>query len=65
MWLFVCLHGGNSSDVTLAIKDAQVIHHLSGEETENTDDAYDTADTDDTDDTDDIESIENILLTVE
>ena len=40
--LVVCLHVGNTSDVTLAFKDAQVIQPLSREKTYNTDDTDDT-----------------------
>ena len=42
VWLVVCLHVGNTSDVTLAFKDAQVIQPLSREKTYNTDDTDDT-----------------------
>ena len=52
-FLFVC-HSRNSSDVTLAFEDAQVIPPLSRKEfddtdyTDVTDDTYDMDDTDDT-----------------
>ena len=65
-------HAGDSSDVTLAFKDAQVIPPFSKEQTENTYDTYDTDDTgsavytndtdytDDTGDTDDIDDTDDI-----
>ena len=67
-WLFVCClfgwfdgchHVGDSSDVTLAFEDAQVIKPFSREKTDNIDDTDDTDDTDGTEDTDDTESTEN------
>ena len=60
-WLFGCLVGnvGNSSDVTLAFEDAQIIQPFSREKTYNTDDTDDTEDTDDTDDTDVTEDTED------
>ena len=51
-------HAGNSSDVNLALEDAQVFPPSSREETENTydtDDIDDTAETDYTDDKDRID----------
>ena len=48
----VVCHVGDSSDVTPAFEDSQIIQPLSREETDNTDDTDDTEDTDDTDDTD-------------
>ena len=51
-WLVVC-HICNSSDVTLAFVDAQVIPPFSREETDDTDKTDETDGTDDTDDRDD------------
>ena len=48
-----CCHAGNSSDVTLAFEDDQVIAPFSREETDDTDYTDDKDDTDDTDDTED------------
>ena len=69
-WLFirsfVRRHAGDSSDVTLAFEDAQVIQPFSREETDDTVDTDDTDDTDDTydtDDTDDTESTESTAST--
>ena len=45
--LFV-LHAGNSSDVTLALEDAQGIPPFSSEQTDDTDNTDDTDDTEDT-----------------
>ena len=51
--LSVVCHPGNSSDVTLAFEDDQVIWPFSREETDNTGDTDDTDNTDDTYDTED------------
>ena len=48
----VVRHASDSSDVTLAFKDAQVIQLFFMEKTDNTDDTDDTDDRDDTNDTD-------------
>ena len=50
MVFFTCV---NSSDIILAVEDAEVIQPLSTENIDNTDDTDDTYDTDDTDVTDD------------
>ena len=49
-------HAGDSSDVTLAFEDSQVIPPFSKEETENTEDTDDIDDTDYTDATDDTDN---------
>ena len=54
-----CCNAGNSSDVTLAFEDAQLILPFSREETDDTDDTNYTEDTDDTDDTDDIDDTDD------
>ena len=46
-------HAGNSSDVTLAFENAQVIHPFARDETDSSDDTDDTDDTDNIDDADD------------
>ena len=43
-----CCHAGNSSEVTLAFEDDQVIPPFSREETDDTDNTDDTYDTEDT-----------------
>ena len=49
---------GNSSDVTLAFEDAQVIPPFSWKETDDTDYMYGRDDTDDIDDTDNADDID-------
>ena len=58
--LFVsCRHVGNSSDLTLAFEDSQVIQPFSREKTDNTDDTDDTDDTEGTDDTEDTDDTDD------
>ena len=52
-------NAGDSSDVTQAFEDAQVIQPFSREVTENTDDTDDKDDTDDTDEKDDKDNKDN------
>ena len=63
--LFVYPHVGNSSDVTLAFEDVQVIRPLSIEKTANTNDTDDTNNTDDTDDTKDTDDTDDTNYTDE
>ena len=52
-------HSGDSSYVTLAFEDAQVIQLFCREETDNADDTDDTDDINDTDNRDNTESMES------
>ena len=57
-WLVRC-HAGDSSDVTLAFKNAKVVPPFSKKETDDTDDTVGTGDRDDRDDKDDIDDTDD------